>query len=99
MGTLPQSAIDSVLSGVNLRVFRRRPVIDPTRVVLRDGRSEGGTDYREELSRLGWRRDQLAAGRKGDPGKLVMAARLRYETTLSIKGIAAWVHLGTTKSR
>ena len=29
---------------------------------------------------------------------LALAARLRKETTLSIKGIAAWVYLGTSKS-
>jgi hypothetical protein len=33
-----------------------------------------------------------------DPGKLALAARLRQETTLSIKGIAARVHLGTSKN-
>jgi hypothetical protein len=52
----------------------------------------------EELSRLGWSRAELAARRKSDPGKLALAARLRQETTLSIKGIAARVHLGTSKS-
>ena len=52
----------------------------------------------EELSRLGWSRAELAARHKSDPGKLALAARLRQETTLSIKGIAARVHLGTSKS-
>jgi len=40
----------------------------------------------------------LAARRKGDPLKLRIAARLRRETTLSIKAIAIRVHLGTSKS-
>ena len=52
----------------------------------------------EELSRLGWSRAELAARRKNDPGKLALAARLCQETTLSSKGIAARVHLGTSKS-
>jgi len=52
----------------------------------------------EELSRLGWSRAELAARHKSDPGKLALAARLRRETTLSIKGIAARVHLGSSKS-
>jgi hypothetical protein len=52
----------------------------------------------QELSRLGWSRAELAARRKSDLGKLALAARLRQETTLSIKGIAARVHLGTSKS-
>src|SRR5713226_9108345 len=40
----------------------------------------------------------LAARRKGDPEKMKIAARLRKETTLSVKAIAARVHLGTAKS-
>lgn len=52
----------------------------------------------EELGRLGWSEDELAKRRKSDPGKLNMAARLRQETTLSIKAIASRVGLGTSKS-
>jgi hypothetical protein len=52
----------------------------------------------EELRRLGWTEADLAARRKSDPDKLVIAARLRKETTLTIKSIAAKVHLGTSKS-
>ena len=36
--------------------------------------------------------------RKNDPRKLALAARLRKETTLPIKAIAALVHLGSSKS-
>jgi len=36
--------------------------------------------------------------RKNDPAKLELAARLRRETTLSVKAIAARVHLGRSKS-
>jgi len=42
----------------------------------------------EELRRLGWRGAELATRRKGDPDKLAIAARLRKETTLSLKAIA-----------
>jgi REP element-mobilizing transposase RayT len=52
----------------------------------------------EELKRLGWRKSELSRRRKGDPAKLVIAARLRRETTLSIKQIAERVQLGTSKS-
>ncbi len=52
----------------------------------------------EELARLGWSREELGARRKGDPGKMAMAARLRRETTLTMKSIAALAHLGTSKS-
>ena len=53
---------------------------------------------REELRRLGWQESELARRRKNDPAKLAIAARLRTETTLSIKRIAERVGLGTSKS-
>ena len=49
----------------------------------------------EELQRLGWSGRDLIMRRKNDPDKLALAVRLRRETTLSIKAIAARVHLGT----
>jgi putative transposase len=52
----------------------------------------------EELLRLGWNQTDLTTRRKNDPAKLAIAARLRKETTLPIKVIAARVHLGTSKS-
>src|ERR1041384_5399936 len=53
---------------------------------------------REELDRLGWTETDLATRRKSDPDKLTIAIRLRKETTLTIKSIAARIHLGTSKS-
>ncbi|HTV40144.1 MAG TPA: hypothetical protein VMF08_06200 [Candidatus Sulfotelmatobacter sp.] len=52
----------------------------------------------EELRRLGWRKNELSRRRKSDPAKLTIAARLRKETTLSLKNIAEQVHLGASKS-
>jgi hypothetical protein len=52
----------------------------------------------EELERLGWQEQDLVNRRKSAPEKLALAARLRRETTLSIKWIAARVHLGTSRS-
>ena len=52
----------------------------------------------EELRRLGWTESELPARRKSDPAKLATAARLRKETTLSMKGIAARVHLRRSRS-
>ena len=51
----------------------------------------------EELSRRGWQETDLDQRRKNDPDKLEIAARLRRETTLSVKDIAARVRLGTSK--
>jgi hypothetical protein len=51
----------------------------------------------EELRRHGWAEDDLERRRKNDPDKLEIAARLRRETTLSVKEIAARVRLGTSK--
>ena len=48
--------------------------------------------------RLGWQQDDLAVRRKRDPSKLQIAVRLRKETTLSVKQIAARLQLGTPAS-
>ena len=52
----------------------------------------------EELGRRGWKESDLLRHCKSDPAKLAIAARLRQETTLSVKTIAARMHLGTSKS-
>jgi hypothetical protein len=46
---------------------------------------------------LNWQGSDLAARLRSDPGKLAIAARLRNETTLPIKWIAALVQIGTPK--
>ena len=52
----------------------------------------------EELQRNGWSEGDFLARRKKDPAKLAVAARLRRETTLPLKAIAARLCLGTSKS-
>jgi REP element-mobilizing transposase RayT len=52
----------------------------------------------EELARRGWQEKDLVLRRRNDPVKLELAARLRRETTLSIKAIAARVQLGSSKA-
>ena len=49
----------------------------------------------EELTRLGWKEEDLERRRKNDPGKLAIAARLRKETVLTIRSISAFLHLGS----
>jgi len=51
----------------------------------------------EELLSRGWKESDLTARSRSDRGKLAIAARLRGETTLPIKWIAARVHIGTAK--
>jgi REP element-mobilizing transposase RayT len=51
----------------------------------------------EELARLHWTPNDLLARQRSDPAKLALAARLRQETTLSIKEIAERLHLGKPK--
>jgi hypothetical protein len=51
----------------------------------------------EELARLQWSRQDLVIRQKGHPAKLVLAARLRQEATLSVKQIAERLHLGKPK--
>jgi hypothetical protein len=52
----------------------------------------------EGLLRRDWTEKDLAARLKNDPAKLRIATRVRTETTLSIKWIAARLQLGTSKS-
>jgi len=47
-----------------------------------------------ELQRLGWTADELKLRPKGDPGKLRIARRLRTETTMTLKWIAAELQMG-----
>jgi hypothetical protein len=42
---------------------------------------------KEEIERLGWDEDQLRARRKGHRSKVMLARRLRQETTMSLKWI------------
>jgi hypothetical protein len=48
-----------------------------------------------ELRRRGWKEADLDRRRKGDPGKVAMAWRLRHETTMSLKWIARRLKMGT----
>jgi hypothetical protein len=51
----------------------------------------------EEFARRGWQEFEWATRRRSVPGKRASAARLRSETTLPIKWIAARVQIGTAK--
>jgi REP element-mobilizing transposase RayT len=51
----------------------------------------------EELARLQWTKNDLLARQKSHPVKLALAARLRQETTLSVKQIAERLSLGKPK--
>ncbi len=52
----------------------------------------------EDLGGLGWPETDLAWRRKRDPGKVRIVRRLRKETTLSVKAMAARLHVGTPGS-
>ena len=66
----------------------------------RMGATNYGTERREteeakaqrlvggEMDRMGWTQQELRGARKGDKRKVRMAARLRRETTMSLKWIA-----------
>lgn len=49
----------------------------------------------EELEALRWGEQDLAQRPKGDPGKVAMAVRLRAESTMTAKWIAARLQMGT----
>jgi hypothetical protein len=57
----------------------------------------GGLTRRVRRGFGGWQESDLAVRHRTDPGKLAIAARLRKETTLPIKWIAARVKIGTPK--
>ena len=52
----------------------------------------------EDLKRSKWGEDQLQKQPKSHPVKLALAARLRRETTLTIREIAKRLHVGSWKS-
>ncbi|MHB8520792.1 MAG: hypothetical protein ACYDH9_08530 [Limisphaerales bacterium] len=52
----------------------------------------------EELKRRRWTEADLKQRAKSDPAKLALAARVRRETTLTIRWIAGRLHLGSWKS-
>src|SRR3974390_867645 len=52
----------------------------------------------EELKRLKWKEAHLKEHPKTHPQKLALAARLRRETTLTIREIAQRLHMGSWKS-
>jgi hypothetical protein len=48
-----------------------------------------------ELSKRKWDAQSLGQHRKGDPGKVAIAERLRRETTVTLTWIATRLHMGT----
>jgi len=50
---------------------------------------------KEEIKRLGWQETDLEESRKGDPGRVAVARRLRQETTMSLKWIAHRLQMGS----
>jgi len=50
---------------------------------------------KEETERLGWHENELQTRRKGDKDKVMLARRLRQETTMSLKWIAQRLQMGS----
>ena len=50
---------------------------------------------REEMGRLGWNESSLRQAGKGDERKLRLVARLREDTTMSLKWIAQHLAMGS----
>ena len=48
----------------------------------------------EEMKRRRWEEDELGRRAKGDEGKVAMAVRLRAETAVTVKWIAARLQMG-----
>ena len=52
----------------------------------------------EELRRIAWTEEDLDRRAKNDPVKLALAARVRRETTVTLRWLAVRLHLGSWKS-
>jgi hypothetical protein len=65
---------------------------------LEGGRARAERIITQDLAALGWNETELKSRRKNDPAKLALATRLRRESTLTTKEIAARLWLGTPKS-
>ncbi len=50
---------------------------------------------REELERLGWSEGELRRRSQGDAGKVMIARRVRRETTMTLARIANRLGMGT----
>jgi len=84
---------------LNWPPLRRTPVsVDALtgirRTLLESGEAKADRLIAEELARLRWTQEDLAAPRKGDSSKMAMAARLRRETTLTVRRIAEKLQAG-----
>jgi hypothetical protein len=69
----------------------------PGRTRLETAEAKAGRIVAEELARLRWTVDDLAARQKSDPTKPALAARLRQETALSVTQIPERLRLGKPK--
>jgi len=69
----------------------------PGRTRLETAEAKADRIVAEELARRRWTVADLASRQKSDPTKLALAARLRQETTLSVKQIAERLRLGKPK--
>ena len=76
-------------------VFRDDP--DRQKLLATLGEACAKTEWQagRELERLGWDEDQLRARPKGHRSKVMLARRLRQETTMSLKWIAQRLQMGT----
>jgi len=61
--------------------------------------AKAGRIIAEDLQRLGWTQFELERRNNSAPEKLVLAARLRRETTWTIRESAARLHLGSLEER
>jgi hypothetical protein len=71
----------------------------------KSGEAKAERLVREGLAKLGWSESDLAERRKGDPGKVGIARRLRQETTMTLAWIGqrlrmgAWTHVSNLLRR
>jgi hypothetical protein len=80
-----------LLAGVDRQLGARH--FGPERAESQEARAE--RRVREGLKRLGWTETSLAERRKGHPGKVRLAQRLREETMVTLEWIARRLQMGS----
>jgi hypothetical protein len=89
------------MAQVSQKRFYRRKWMDRMnrirlrRMLRRDEQDGGRREWTRIVDRRGWRTEELQRRRKSDKQKVAIAARLRSETTMSLRWIAERLAMGS----
>ncbi|MBI5773487.1 MAG: hypothetical protein HZA89_07060 [Verrucomicrobia bacterium] len=78
--------------------YLKEPAKRPPWLRVESAEQKAGRIVAEELSRCGWTEAELRARAKGDVEKVLIALRVRQETTVTLKWIAEHLAMGSWTS-